>query len=355
MADTKVSDFVTFTSAEDTDFIPVVRPGSPNVNGKMLASVFAAYTDLHTHVIADVSGLQTELDSKVTKNVDGSITIPDVASPSVPSSTNLTLFNRKIANRQYPAFIGPSGLDSALQPFFARNKIGYWSPSGNSATAPGIVGFIAPTITGFTATTRSVATTRFFTRLRRLGYVTAATAGAVGHWRNSTPQLTVGDSVTGLGGFTYIVRFGISDAAAVSGARMFMGLRGNFTPSNVEPSTLTDCIGVGHGASDTNLFLYYGGSTPQTPIDLGVNFPTNTLSVDAYELALFSAPNSGDVHYQVTRLNTGDVTSGTITNSGSTVLPTNTTLIGNWGYRTNNATALAVGLDVISAYFETDF
>jgi hypothetical protein len=49
------------------------------------------------------------------------------------------------------------------------------------------------------------------------------------------------------------------------------------------------------------------------------------------------------------------VATGTITNSGATVLPTNTTLIGPWGYRTNNATALAVGLDVMSAYIETDF
>jgi hypothetical protein len=77
--------------------------------------------------------------------------------------------------------------------------------------------------------------------------------------------------------------------------------------------------------------------------------------VDVYELALFSPPNSGEVRWEVTRLNTGHVATGTIANTGAAVLPTNTTLIGPWGYRTNNATALAVGVDVMSAYIETDF
>ena len=276
------------------------------------------------------------------------------ASVTAPPADTVRVFRREIANRQFPAFVGPAGLDSALQPLLARNKVGYWCPPGNANTVPGVLGFTAPTITGFTATARNVATTNLFTRMRRLGYVTAATAAAVGQWRQGVAQYTVGDSATGLGGFFYVVRFGISDAAAVAGARMFMGMRINSTPTNVEPSTLNQCIGIGHGAADTTMHLYYGGSAAQTPINLGANFPADTRSVDAYELALFSPPNSGDVHWEVTRLNTGHVAVGTIVNSGATVLPTNTTLITPWGYRTNNATALAVGLDVMSAYIETD-
>lgn len=274
--------------------------------------------------------------------------------PGTPAADTVRLFRRKIANRNMVAFIGPSGVDSSLQPILARNKVGYWCPPGNATTSPGVLGFTAPTVAGFTATARNVATTNFFTRMRRIGYVTTAAAGAVGQWRCAPAQYTVGDSTTGLGGFTYIVRFGISDAASVSGARMFMGLGSSITPTNVEPSTITQCVGIGHGAADTNFKLFYGGSAAQTPIDLGVNFPSTTLSTDVYELALFSAPNSGDVGYEVTRLNTGNIATGIITNSGSTVLPTNTTLITPWGYRTNNATALAVGLDVMSAYIETD-
>lgn len=285
----------------------------------------------------------------------GSLILPENSNPVASDVGEMKLFSREVSGRLMPAFIGPTGLDSTLQPFLARNKVGYWCPPGNATTVPGVFGFTAPTVTNFTATARNVATTNLFTRMRRLGYVTSAVAGQVGNWRVGVYQITVGSASTGLGGFSYILRFGISDAAFVTGARMFMGVRFSSTPANAEPNTLTNCIGIGHGASDTNMKLYYGGTSAQTPIDLGVNFPSNTNNVDVYELALFSAPTSEDVSYEVTRLNTGHVATGTITNTGAAVLPTNSVLLAPWGYRTNNATALAVGVDIMSAYLETDY
>ena len=146
------------------------------------------------------------------------------------------------------------------------------------------------------------------------------------------------------------LRFGISDAAAVAGARMFFGMASStVAPANVEPNTLINSIGIGHGAADTNLSIYFGGSTAQTPINLGANFPSNTLSVDMYELALYAAPNTQTCNYQVTRLNTGQVASGVLSGVAGVALPASTVLM-NWtGYRTNNATALAVGFDICSA------
>lgn len=274
------------------------------------------------------------------------------STPSVAANT-VVVFGRTIAGRALPAFVGPAGVDSALQPWLARNKVGYWCPPGNATTVPGVFGFTAPTITGFTATARNVATTNKFSRMRRLGYVTAATAGTVGQWRLSVTQFTTG-GLAGLGGFNnYIIRFGISDASLVSGARMFMGMRTSATPTNVEPSTLTNCIGVGHGAADTNMRLYYGGSAAQTPIDLGADFPVDTNNTP-YELALNSPPGAATtVRWQVTNLRTGVTASGELT-GGSAVLPQETTLLAPWGYRTNNATAAAVAIDVMSAYIETD-
>jgi len=284
----------------------------------------------------------------------GLIEMPSNSAFVAPAADFVSLFGRTIAGRGYAAFGGPSGLDSSLQPLLARNKVGYWNPQGNAATAAGIFGFTAPTITGFTATARNVATTNQFTRFRRLGYVSAATVGAVGQWRVAAAQFTAGDGA-GVGGFTFIIRFGISDAATVSGARMFVGMRNVVTPTNVEPNTITQGIGIGHGAADTNLLLFYGGSAAQTPIDLGANFPITAASVEMYELALFASPSTQTIQYEVTRLSNGMVATGTLSGTPGTAVPNSTTLIGPWAYRTNNATALAVGLDVASAYIETDF
>jgi len=63
----------------------------------------------------------------------GGVTDPldlTVTNPAAPAAGTVRLFRREVAGRQMPAFIGPSGLDSALQPFLARNKIGYWNPQG---------------------------------------------------------------------------------------------------------------------------------------------------------------------------------------------------------------------------------
>lgn len=275
--------------------------------------------------------------------------------PGAAPSGHMTLYAKKISNRAMPKFVGPSGLDSALQPFIARNKIGVWTPPGNANTVPGVFGYTAPTAVG-TAVARVIATTNLFTRMRRLGFVSATTAGSLASLRVAVAQVTTGTG--SLGGFHKIIRFGISDAAPVAGARMFMGMSSSIAaPTNVEPSVLTQCIGIGHGAADTNLKLYYGGSVAQTPIDLGANFPSNTANTDAYDLALYSSPyGAGEINYEVTRLNTGDVATGTINPSGGVALPASTTLLTYlWGYRSNNATALAVGIDLMGDYIETDY
>jgi hypothetical protein len=275
--------------------------------------------------------------------------------PSAPASGHLAVYAKAIGGRMMLKQIGHSGLHTALQPFLARNKVGYWDPPGNATTQPGVFGYTALTTTG-TVTLRNIATTNLFTRMRRLAFVSSATAGNFAVARVAVAQVTVGDG-SGNGGFYKICRFGCSDAATVAGARQFVGLSSSIAaPTNVEPSTLTNVIGVGHGSANTNLFMYCGGSSAQTPVNLGSSFPANTLSTDAYELAVYS-PTSDNAHvyWEVTRLNTGDVASGNFTGTPGTDLPASSTLLSyQYAWRCNNATAKAVGLDIMSDYIETD-
>ena len=284
----------------------------------------------------------------------GGLNFTATADPAAPTGA-ITMYAKSVGGRIMPKWIGPSGVDTPIQPFLAGNSIGYWRPQGNATTVPGVLGYGALTAVG-TATARNVTTTNLFSRMRRIGYVSVATVGGLASFRQAAAQITVGDGT--LGGFHKVTRFGISDAASVTGARMFVGVSSlTSAPSNVEPSTLTNCCGVGHGAADTNLKIFYGGSSAQTPIDLGANFPITAGSANAYELVLFSPPNeNGVIKYRVTRLNTGDKAEGTINGSGGIILPATTTLLSYmWAYRTNNATALAVGLDLMSDYIETDY
>ncbi len=284
----------------------------------------------------------------------GEVTLPYVAAPAVPAADKLNLFAGRKANRMLPRFIGPSGLDVTLQPLIASNKIGWWNPPGNATTLPGVVGIAAPTALG-TATARNVTATNLATRSRRLGYVSAATAGSLSGHYATTAQFTIG-ALSGIGGFFYVCRFVVSDAAAVSGARMFVGLRNAVAaPTNVEPSSgQTNMVGVAQISTSNNLQIVYGGSAAQTAIDLGASFPANTLSADLYELALFAPPDTQVIHYQVTRVNTGDIATGTLSGAVGTVIPAATTFLAHAVWRCNNAQALAVGIDVVSVYLETD-
>jgi hypothetical protein len=255
------------------------------------------------------------------------------------------------------AQVGPSGLDTALQPFMARNKIGYWNPPGNATTVPGVFGFTAPTTVG-TATARNVATTNAATRMRRIGYVSAATAGSLAEARVAALQFTSGSGANDGSGVFYVTRWVPSNAAAVTGERFFIGLIGTTAAAtNVEPSTLTNAIGVGQLSTDaTQYYLICAGTTAQAAVPLGTALGApNTLSTAAFELALF-APNSlvNTWYVQVTNIFTGVTVTQTCTSATGVTSPGNTALLAHKAFKTNNATALAVGFDLCSIYVETD-
>ncbi len=272
--------------------------------------------------------------------------------PSAPATNKMTIYSKAIAGRVMLRQIGPSGNATTIQPFLGRNKVGYWIPPGNATTLPGVFGHTAPATIG-TITARNVDPTNLFTMMRRIGYVSATTANAYAGQRITAAQVSVGP------GFYKIVRFGISDASLVSPSLMFVGVSSSTVApsSGIEPSTLLNLIGVGHGSTDTNLKIFYGGTTAQPPIDLGSSFPINSPNTDAYELALYSPIGSDfNVYYEVTRINTGDVVSGTIVgDGGGVVLPAPNLLLDYaWHWRCNLSSGQAVGLDIMSDYIETD-
>lgn len=278
----------------------------------------------------------------------GQFGLPLVASPVAPGPDIISLYGSKIAGRMMLSQMGPSGLDTTFQPNLGGNKVALWMPPGGSTTVPGVFGMAALTATG-TATSRTLATTNMLTRMTRLGYVSAATAGALAGAREAVAKFTVGAG-GGLGGFFARYRFAPTDAANVAGARMFVGLSGTTgAPTNVEPSALLNCVGVAQLSSSSNLQIVFGGAAAGTPVDLGASFPGN-LNSTVYELSLFS-PAGGGCSWRVLRLDTGAVASGTLPIG----IPLGTTLLCHQLWRTNNATALAVGLDICGIYIETDY
>jgi hypothetical protein len=235
-----------------------------------------------------------------------------------------------------------------------RNRYVIWKGALGSATLNVPVGLSL--LSGGLSVARSATTASWRTREFRQGFQTSTTAGQVAFLRYGGGYITTGG--TGVGGFHFKIRFQIIDPATVTGARMFVGVSTTITaPTNVEPSTLVQCAGIGHGASDTNMKIFWGGATAQAPVDLGASFPISGANGGIYELELFSFKGSTAIYYRV-RYYTTDPLIPTATASGTLAAantPNSTALLcAPWSYRTNNATALVCGYDVTSFMVDGD-
>lgn len=276
-------------------------------------------------------------------------------SPAVATANTAAIHALDLANKTLLAWRASTGPSLAAQKLLGRGQFSAWLPPGNGTTVPGVWGMNAPSAIG-TASGRNVATTNIATRAKRMGYVGGTGSTTFGGHRETAPQLTMGAGGTpGLGGFFYVCRFVIFDA--ISDARMFVGLRNDTaTPTNVEPNTLTNTIGVAKLAAGNNLHIVYGGSSAQTAIDLGANFSGVNTS-DIFELVLFCPSSSAsNAYYRVERIGSGDVASGTLTaGTPGLELPSATTFLGHIAWRTNNTTTgTAPGIDICALYYEVE-
>lgn len=307
----------------------------------------------HAFTSAKADGSDGTLVQPSNWNADHTITaevnVPVVASPATPA-TGANFFARTRGNRTTPAWIAQSGIQHSAQPALAHLKVMEWCPNAQLTTVT-TIGCTATTAIG-TPTARTPASTNLFTSATRVGYVSSAVATNAGGTADNNCHAFWRGNAAGLGGFFLTIRFGISDASFVATGQTFVGLLGTGSAITAAPSTLVNCLGVGNDNGDAVLQLYASGSVAQPRTSLGANFPCNTISTDLYELILYAAPNDTQVGYQVTRLNTGDTTSGSITVAAN--LPATTQFMTPNCQRNNGGTAAAVAIDMFGMYAELE-
>lgn len=277
------------------------------------------------------------------------MTWPDTASPAIPAAGNANMFAQSIAGRDMFGAQPGIGVAYQFQPHVGRKRVRELRPRSNGTSIDSLG--MASTIATGTLTARNVVTTNLFTSSQRIGHVSGAAAGNQAQLGDNTAFHAWLGNAAGLGGFHYIIRFGVSDAVLVSTANMFLGLVNPIYAADTQPQTLTNILGIGCTSGDTVLQIYAAGAAAQARTSLGANFPCNSISTDWYEFQMFAPPNSATVYYQVTRLNTGNIATGTLTGAQ---LPSNTTLLQFQAIRSNGGTASAVAFDFGGLYIETE-
>jgi len=161
-------------------------------------------------------------------------------------------------------------------------------------------------ITG--ATSRSFVDTNIYTRTNRLGIVTSST-NTLAQVRQSSLY------INGNTGYEAIYKFGFSENATDTAIRAFIGLSsttGLF--SNVEPNTLLNVIGFCRLSTSNNLHLIYNDNSGiATTVDLGSNFPANTIDTDVYLAKINTVAGSNSIDIQLLRVNTNHLYTTTLT------------------------------------------
>lgn len=237
--------------------------------------------------------------------------------------------------------VSTQGRDVPLIPAEDKYEIFRVRPQAGSTTISSLG--VALTVTG-TTLSRTPANTGWLDSQVRAGQQTvAASAGSVAGLNDSILIHFLGNA-SNRGGFLFIQRFGLP--TVVSDERLFFGLRGDVSaPTNVDPSSLINIIGVGADGTDTNLqVMRNDGSGTATKTNLGGSFPAKTAGV-AYEVVLDCLRNASAVNYTVRRLDTvGTPARGTL----STDLPATSQMLARFAYITNNATGGLIAFDLLS-------
>jgi hypothetical protein len=341
---------------------PMIRVGSGGDADQVL--LFVPATGAARLMLANDTAAGFRIDFTVTCRVQTTGSLGGVAFGSVdpldlrttssaaPAADTVRLFRRKLAGRNLPAFVGPSGLDSSLQPAL----------HGNNAFIVGVAsGTTAPTVFGGTLTTAAtmsmpaLASTSLWASMQRKRFATSTTAGNASGMRTAYTQWWRGNAA-GRGGFFFRAQFGQS--SAISGEQKFIGLCASTGALAGEPSALVNMIGVGCDSTDPtsgNYFLMRNDATgAATKVDLGASAARNTNA--GYDLAIFCRPHdgttAGDITVRMTNLNTGAVILDDVTYT--TDLPDPATFLAMKAECRNSAT-FQVAIEVAKLYVESDW
>lgn len=271
--------------------------------------------------------------------------------PTSSAAGGVIIGAKDLGTRIMPSFVGPNGLDTTIQPHMGRNKVYMIMPTVSAAAVTTFGGLPTPVLLNSVA--RTPASTNMLTSVNRIGFMTSTTAGTLAGVRTGALMWMRG-TANGIGGFHLQTTFGIPDTSTTSTKRMFIGLYGTVAaPTNVEPTSLFNTLGVGKISSSTNLCIISNTSSGTgTAVDLGSGFPATGAVNAVYLFTLFSPAGGSFVGWRIDRLDTGTTQSGTITSTSA--MPANNTMLCYTAWCTNNGLTNATGFDFSQLYLETD-
>jgi Repeat of unknown function (DUF5907) len=248
-----------------------------------------------------------------------------ISTPATPAAGGINVYAKDYAGGCETSVLDDLAVEVFMQRSLLSKNIQFWqSASGTGLTVWGAAGL---TVTGANVTASIDVTNAYTRQIRVDGLVTVAASNAVAGYRSQAPYRSIGAAAAGLGGFIAHLVGGPATGLANTSARFFMGMANtSAAPTDVEPSSITNIVGVGYDSADANYQIMHRGTGGITKIDLGASFAVGTTNrTDLLKLTLKADPGTTQrVGYHVRNIANGNEASGVIT----TNMPANTLLLG---------------------------
>jgi len=302
-----------------TNFFGSARDGYLYVNGSASGqgNLWLGTARANTRVRVSVGGGASS--NIVCDFNENGINLPVKATWTAPTE-GLNVFNRSRAGRNLLTIVGPSGVDTSLQPAMFGNSIYMWLP-GTSTTLSIAFGTNFVSRASGTATAQAhptKASTNALTSMNRATFGTGTTAtGACGIQSGATVAWR--GNAAGLGGFFFFARFGVETHEAAM--RYMVGLSANNVALAGEPSVLNNTIALVKDSTDSNWFLATRDGTTTTKTATGLAVAAGTI----LDLTIFCKPNDTKVTVRLVNAVTGTVHINNVDITAN--LPTNTTFL----------------------------
>lgn len=289
---------------------------------------------------------------------DNDLNLLASSAPSTPAVAEVKVIGNTIA--------GPAG--SGLVVLATVNSFGQQRlllPEGRNVArvtpiaataAPSALG-IAVSATGTQTAVSSANTNRYSRTAKTECLVTVAATTAVAGIRMATAaggQTIFTGSGTTDGGYFVRIIAGPATGVATTTSRFFMGVgAATAAPTDVEPSSITNMLGVGYDAADANLQIMTRGAGAVVKTSTGIAVPTTDRTA-LYEICIYQPPGATQAAYiTVTDLIGGTVFQHAETTAGN--LPVANVAMGARAWSSVGGTSSVIGIALHDYYQTTDF
>lgn len=225
------------------------------------------------------------------------------ATPGSPTPGSVQLGESSLAGIDWPSWRSAQSPERFFNPLLNRTKfVGIVGTAGSNFVLYGALQDNGLTRDG--ASGNRVNNTTYRMRQATSTFYMGATQNQMRRAYSTISTNWMGDG-EGRGGFLCMIRFTTGDnwgTPPSANSRFFIGLSSSTSEqTNVNPATVINQIGIAKIDGSPNLNIVYGGSSAQTPINLGASFSATDLT-GFYELILYSDPNDAtQVRYILNR------------------------------------------------------